>query len=100
MMNSVPARDAEDLLVRLIHELRQPLSTIENSAYYTRILLRPEHDRAHAQVRIMEQQAERAASLLSAASAELMRLRAQRAEESLAVATFGASNGAATARER
>ncbi|HXS96895.1 MAG TPA: hypothetical protein VN736_19985 [Candidatus Limnocylindrales bacterium] len=100
MMNSVPAHDAEDLLVKLIHELRQPLSTIENSAYYTQMLLPPEQARAHAQLRIMEQQAEGAASLLSAASAELARLRALRGQETLRVAPFGASNGAATARER
>lgn len=80
-MSSVAALDAEDLLTKLIHDLRQPLSTIENSAYLTQILLDSEQDRAREQLGLIQNQVDRAANLLSAAVIELVRIRSQRAAE-------------------
>jgi len=73
--------DSEELLARLVHDLRQPLSTIENSVYYTQLMLGPEQAREREQLRVIEQQVDHAALLLSEAAAELTRLRSQRAAE-------------------
>jgi signal transduction histidine kinase len=78
-MRPVATHDPEELLTRLVHELRQPLGTIENGAYLTRLLLTPEQTRAREQLRNIEHQVDRAALLLSEAVAEMMRLRSHRA---------------------
>ena len=39
MQQQLPRIESEDLVADLIHDLRQPLDTIESSAYYLRILL-------------------------------------------------------------
>jgi len=77
-MNSTTIHQPEELLARLVHDLRQPLSTIENSLYLTQLLLNPEQARAREQLRVIEHQVDQAAVLLSEAAAELVRLRGQR----------------------
>ena len=79
-MPSSAASDSEELIAHLAHELRQPLGTIETSAYCLGLLSDPAQPRAHAYLRTIAQQVARAESRLSQAGAELTRLRAQRAE--------------------
>ena len=71
----------ETLLARLVHDLRQPLGNIETSVYLLNLLTAPEDQRVHAQLHAIECQLNDATRLLAEASAELGRLRAQRAPE-------------------
>lgn len=74
-MRSIVEIETELLLKNLVHDLRQPLSTIETSTYYLNLLLGEDgHARAHEQLRAIEHQVDRAAALLSEAVAELHRL--------------------------
>ena len=75
-MRSIADIETEILLKNLVHDLRQPLSTIETSAYYLNLLLTDGPQRAHEQLRTIEHQVDRAAALLSQAVAELHRLHA------------------------
>jgi len=70
----------EALLTDLIHDLRQDLGNIETSVYCLNLIAEPKESRAREYLRTIEEQVERAADRLSAASAELTRLKAQRAE--------------------
>jgi signal transduction histidine kinase len=69
-MRSPTITDPEQLLKNLVHDLRQPLGTIETSVY---LLLRTADPEARAQIRAIEHQVERAAALLTEAAAELNR---------------------------
>jgi signal transduction histidine kinase len=69
---------SEQLLLNVVHDVRQPLSTIESSAYYLNVLLGDTDPRAAEQVRMIQRQVSDAARILSQAAAELGRLRAQR----------------------
>ena len=71
---------SEDLLGNLIHDLRQPLGTIETSAYLLNLVTPPDQTGAHAQLLAIERQLNHAARLLSEASAALAGLRSQRME--------------------
>ena len=73
-MRSIAEIETELLLKNLVHDLRQPLSTIETSAYFLNLLLGDGHERAHEQLHTIEHQVDRAAALLSQAVAELHRL--------------------------
>jgi len=73
---------AEALLANLIHVLRQDLGTIETSVYCLNLISDAKQTRTREFLRTIEQQVERAAGRLSAASAELTRMKAQRAETS------------------
>jgi signal transduction histidine kinase len=75
-MRSIADIETEILLKNLVHDLRQPLSTIETSTYYLNILLSDGPQRAQEQLRTIEHQVDRAAALLSQAVAELHRLHA------------------------
>jgi signal transduction histidine kinase len=75
-MRSIAEIETELILKNLVHDLRQPLSTIETSAYYLNLLLSDAPARAHEQLRSIEHQVDRAAALLSEAVAELHRLQA------------------------
>ena len=66
----------EKVLADLIHDLRQPLSNIETSAYCLDLITDPAQERAHEHLRTIQRQVARAADLLTQASAELRRLRA------------------------
>jgi signal transduction histidine kinase len=74
--------DAAESLVRdLVHDLRQPLSTIESCACYLKILLRDDQRRASLHLTMIEQQVDEACQLLSAAVADVRRLGVQRTPE-------------------
>jgi signal transduction histidine kinase len=65
---SVP--ELEDDLVRdLIHELRQPLSSIEAIAYYLEMTLPPEQIQARLYMRRLQQLVDQTSALLSDAAA-------------------------------
>ena len=66
----------EELFASLIHDLRQPLNTIENSASYLKLLLGERDGAVDAQLRLIERQVDIAAHMLAEASAR-MRPRAQ-----------------------
>jgi signal transduction histidine kinase len=75
-MRSTNNTESEELLKNLVHDLRQPLGTIETSAYYLGLLLHDAHPEARDQIRTIEHQVVRAAALLTEAVAELHRLQA------------------------
>jgi signal transduction histidine kinase len=66
-MPSFAASDSEDLIARLAHDLRQPLGTIETSAYCMNLLLGQEHAAAREQLRIIERQVTHALRILNEA---------------------------------
>ena len=69
-MRSNEISDSEQLLKNLVHDLRQPLGTIETSIY---LLLRTADPQTREQIRNIEHQVELASALLSRAAAELNR---------------------------
>jgi len=73
-MRSPNSTEPDQLLKNLVHDLRQPLGTIETSAYYLGLLLHIAPPQAREQIRIIEQQVDRAARLLTEAVAELNRV--------------------------
>jgi hypothetical protein len=79
-MPSFKISPSEAILIDLIHDLRQPLGNIETTLYCLGLTGEPAQTRAGGYLRTIEHQVARAASLLSDASAELARLRAQRVE--------------------
>jgi signal transduction histidine kinase len=68
----------EEFFASLIHDLRQPLNTIENSASYLKLLLGERGAAVDDQLRLIERQVDVAAHMLAEASAR-MRSGAQRA---------------------
>jgi signal transduction histidine kinase len=83
-MLSSAASDPEEFLARLVHDLRQPLGTIETSAYCLNFLLGQEHTAAREQLRIIERQVAHAVRLLNEAAAETRQRRAPRAKTAAA----------------
>ncbi len=83
-MASSAAPDPEEFLARLVHDLRQPLGTIETSAYCLNLLLGQEHTAAREQLRIIERQVAHAVRLLNEAAAETRQRRAPRAKTAAA----------------
>ncbi|HWC96404.1 MAG TPA: hypothetical protein VG456_06640 [Candidatus Sulfopaludibacter sp.] len=73
-MRSIVEIETELLLKNLVHDLRQPLSTIETSTYYLNLILGEGHSRTHDQLRTIEHQVDIAANMLSQAVAELRRI--------------------------
>jgi signal transduction histidine kinase len=71
---------AEKLLRNMVHELRQPLGTIEASAYLLNLTLRDADGHANEHVSVIERQVDLAARILNDAAAQLRRLYAQPAE--------------------
>jgi signal transduction histidine kinase len=74
-------RPAEKLLKSVVHELRQPLGTIETSAYLLNRMLHGEEGQAYQHLCTIERQVDLAARILSDAVAELDRLRSQPSED-------------------
>lgn len=70
----------EDLLTSLVHDLRQPLDIIGNSAYFLTLITNPDHARAHEQFHAIERQVAHATRLLGELSAELARQRGHSAD--------------------
>ena len=83
-MASTAASDPEEFLARLVHDLRQPLGTIETSAYCLNFLLGQEHAAAREQLRIIERQVAHAARILNEAAAKTRQRRAPRAKTAAA----------------
>jgi signal transduction histidine kinase len=67
----------EQVLADLIHDLRQPLSNIETSAYCLDLSIDPHNLRAQKYLQLIQQQVDQAVSMLSAASAEMARARTE-----------------------
>jgi signal transduction histidine kinase len=61
----------------LIHDLAQPLSAIETGAYCLDFHIDPQNARAQEYLRTIQQQVERANSMLAAATAELREARSE-----------------------
>ena len=78
-MNFAVHTEAEDALADLVHDLRQPLGTLEYSASYLQILLGETREPVQQQLRVMQQQIELAARLVSNAAGRLPRPAIQRA---------------------
>ena len=70
-MLSTTASDPREILKNLIHDLRQPLGNIENSAYFLDLLLSSAGPQVKEQLRAIEHQVEQAARLLAEAAAEV-----------------------------
>ena len=77
-MSSFPSTtsESEEFLARLVHDLRQPLGNIENSAYCMNLLLGNEHTPAREQLRIIERQVDHAVRILNEALGETRHQRA------------------------
>jgi len=67
--------------MNVVHELRQPLGTIETSAYLLNRMLRGSEDQAYQHLCTIERQVFLAARILNEAAAELGRLRSQSAAQ-------------------
>ena len=77
--------EAEDILMSCVHNVRQPLGTIETSVFVLGLLLGDSAGPVSQHLRTIERQVELAARTLDEAVAELRRLRSQATEvESLA----------------
>ena len=81
-MRATPIADTEEILINLVHDLRQPLANMEASAYVLRKWLPELPPQAAEHIRTLERQVAEAVSLLSEASADVRRVRAQRVSES------------------
>jgi hypothetical protein len=71
-------REAEDILMGCVHDIRQPLGTIATSVFVVNLLLGDVPGQVPEHLRMIERQVELAARTLDEAVAELRRLRAQR----------------------
>ncbi len=81
-MNSFDrCRDAEDILIGCVHDLRQPLGTIETSAYLLKLLLKDIEGPVPDHLRVIERQVASAARMLDDAIVELRRSRPAHAAE-------------------
>jgi len=83
----------EQFLANLIHDLAQPLGTIETGAFCLERCIDPNHARAHEYLRVIQEQVEQATRMLAAARAELVRSRIQRESP---VATFEMAGAASS----
>lgn len=84
-MNAFVRTNSEKVLTDLVHDLRQPLGTLEYSACYLEMLLGEAQETVQQQLRVIQQQLDRAARLLSDAAASVSAPGSQRAagDESL-----------------
>jgi signal transduction histidine kinase len=76
-------RDAEEILMGCVHDLRQPLGTIETSAFVLSLMLGDTGGQVPEHLRTIERQVELAARTLTDAVAELRRIRAPRTDTSV-----------------
>ena len=87
---------AENILIDLVHDLRQYLGNIETSVYCLGLVSDCANTRAGGYLRTIERQVAGAEGRLSEAGAELNRLRAQRAEPAEILALTKSSTSAVT----
>ena len=78
-MNGSLRHESEELVIDLVHELRQPLSTLEYSACYLQMLLGEAKESVQEQLRIIQQQIDLATHLVDEAAVRIPRLETQRA---------------------
>ncbi len=78
-MSSFVRPSSEKLLTDLVHDLRQPLGTLEYSACYLEMLLGEAQEAVQQQLRIIQQQLDFAARLLSDAVTNISECNLQRA---------------------
>jgi signal transduction histidine kinase len=83
-MPSSAVSDPEEFLARLVHDLRQPLGTIETSAYCMNLLLGQERTAAREQLRIIERQVAHSVRILNEAVAKTRQGRAPGAKTAAA----------------
>jgi signal transduction histidine kinase len=67
-MQPVASNQLEELFAEFIHDLRQPLNTIDNSVGYLDLLLREAEEPVHEQLRLIARQVDLAARILREAS--------------------------------
>ena len=83
----------EEILRTLVHDLRQPLGTVETSIFCLDLMLEHPSGRVREQLCAMERQVAEATQLLEGAVEKLRSLRAQRfAEEGMTPSAVGAGN--------
>ena len=78
-MNLAIHTESAAALAELVHDLRQPLGTLEYSTAYLRVLLGETSGPVQQQLRVIEQQIDLAVRLVSEAAAHVPRARIQRA---------------------
>lgn len=83
---------SETTLANLIHDLRQPLGNIENSTWCLSSLTGQSDSRVRDQIALIERQVQAAEDLLTAAAAELSRVRVQRAEAAVSLEVTNAAS--------
>lgn len=71
----------EEILTSLVHDLRQPVGSLETSLFYLDLVLDHPTGRIGEQLGAMGRQVAQAARLLTRAGEELRALRAQRADD-------------------
>jgi len=76
-MNGSLRRESEELMIDLVHELRQPLSTLEYSSCYLQMLLGEAQESVQQQLRIIQQQIDLATRLVDEAAVRIPRLETQ-----------------------
>ena len=72
-MNPAVRTESEETLAALVHDLRQPLSTLEYSVSYLQILLGDAPEEVRQQLRVIERQIDLAAGMISGAAASVSR---------------------------
>ena len=95
-MPSSKSSPAENILIDLVHDLRQYLGNIETSVYCLGLIGDSAHARAGGYLRTIERQVAGAEGRLSDAVAELNRLRNQRVEPAEILALTKSTTSAVT----
>ena len=78
-MDRAVLTESEEALAALVHDLRQPLGTLEYSALYLQMLLGGGPAAVQRQLQVMQEQIAIAAGILSEAAAQLSHAPVQRA---------------------
>jgi len=78
-----PQPEYQKILATVVHDVRQPLSTIENSAYCLRLLMRDAPEAVRRQIDLILRQVDRADGILRDASEQFRRLQTAERERNL-----------------
>ena len=78
-MNYFARTESEEVMARLVHDLRQPLGTLVYSTCYLQMMLGDAPGEVQQQLRVIQQQLDLASRLISDAAARLPRSQLQRA---------------------
>ena len=89
----MPSTSHDELIRTLIHDLRQPLGTLETGVFCLHLMIPSPSDRVHEQMQAMERQIAHAVGLLQRASNDLKALTSQDAADG-AAASFERTNSA------